>query len=809
MRVPHSLLFLVLAVSLALVACGAPPITVAPTQFVVDNHLAGADSINCNTVVKFKTLAFALTCAESAATPVKIVVQCSQPGVDYCDYQLPADRRFPKNRRGNPIMLIGEPELMPRILYEFVPDSPTKPIRVEDDWTIRGFTFDGGVTAQGGTTDDTNKTGALVNLNGNNIVFMRNEVRNTPYNCVYIGAPSTSGPSTHDITVSHNLIHDCKSADVDAKKDRFGTYTYDSDNILIAYNEFWNLSGDAFQNLNEFPPPKGNGRPGVASNTRIIGNKMWSACNYGHTLGAAYGENAIDIKRSGSGLVIRDNLIWGYRQSQDTTVPCHGTGSGDPGYAIVVHGQLEIEKEGTPLQPCKQVDAPCGMIEGNYISFTQAGIGVGNNGIPYPLVAIGCTQGVAVRGNYVADLQGIAWPGKKGKNRGLGLALATPSTHCSHLAFNDIYRNTLVNLHGNSFSAGADAQSFRVVNNLVALTAPEKTTQGAKECDALQPGGPQVVNNNWWYSALPPPPPDNRGGPVKFVAESGIVPQYCGAERGTVAAPHPENAPPPWDYRLAATALPPDVQDGGDAQFGERHTEMQGKCGNGPGIGADEFCPNIRRIYLAETSGAGDVFAEVFRGNDWGSSPDLGVRPDKALPFVVPTGSLLATMDLLDTVPITFTRGTSTFSEILLRVHSDGPLTTPEPVKVRIWGGVFGPNDPQGEGFPSGYELLVDATVELDGALQGTMANGGRWRKLAGTNDVRLFGFDWNVPGARHPRFANPVSNLERYLLRAEVAAANDPRPPLHTKVQRSNNLAQRPVFVVRQGVASDEYIIR
>jgi hypothetical protein len=838
------ILISVLLATSSLVACSDSP----SVTYVVDEFTASADPQGCTDGAVYKTLGAALQCAvNSTADLTAVILQCSQPNVSYCDYQLPADMRLARNANGKRISLSGEPTRMPRIKYQYMPGKP--PISIEDKWMVSGITIDGDRTGP-------STSRALVNLIGSDISFIHNEVHNTQSNCIYIGDPTdrrTPGRvQTHDVLVAYNKIHDCY--DPNDRNERYGTYAHDTNNLTIAYNDIWRVSGDAFQNLNtrltkfsdptQMLPPDDRGAVGVASNTHIIGNRMWSAC-YIRPSGpaAAYGENAIDIKRTGAGLIIRDNLIWGYRQSFDQTVQCHGTGSGDPGYGIVVHGQIERQTGPATTQLCSAAspaDPPCGLIEGNTISFSQGGIAVGTEGGTEDL--LGHTYGVTVRGNYITDMQGIK-PSSPNK-RGLGMALVTPGSPDPPGNYNKIYRNTLVNIYGNSFEADSSKTSFRVVNNLIAYTAPKEDETGQPSCKAPGLGGGPEFKNNWWYKALappPPPPPDVQEGPITFAAHSQIVPPSCGRPMYTWKDPHGVNEPSPWDYRLSpcgggvCSPIPPKkVLDGGGqmAEFRERHSEMPGYCDSDYGIGADEYCSFNLKVYLAETGDPADRWPkpveEIYQGvSPWWLSPDLGARQDRTAPFTIPAGDSIGGVPL-GTSPPAFSRQQPDTGELLLRVRGGGALSVPEPIRVRIWGSPL-PKIPANESapgpppdiFPRGYELLLDTTVEFNGAASGKiergMMAGGAWRKLVGNPDVHIYGFDWRLPGAKHPEFSDPkVQGLERYGLVAEIGAGDpqaigesDQRPPFGTKVDRSNNLAMRAIYVDRQPISSGNYLPR
>ena len=729
-------------------------------------------------------------CAPAAADDVTVTVLCTVPS-GVCDYDLPSGQTFkalPGNRRAT---IRGEPYQMVRFRQAFNGDS-SKAVHVESQWTLSGLVFDG--MRETVTPEPPNTGGGFVRLIGDNISFEHNEVHNTPYICLTM---ASGGPVMADqrmnIEISHNRIHDCHTAQgpssAEASKDRHCIYNRIARSVVISFNDIYECGGDGYAIENYLVQNSVGEVPQlaeVALDNRIVGNRFYTSC----TGGVSWGENAIDVKRAGAGLVIRDNAMWGYRQANDKTIPCHGTGSGDPGYAIVVHGQLEtangIESATGPLQngpPCTGVPR-CAIIEGNDISNTQAGIGLGTSGA-YPLEAQGRTYGVDVRGNVIHDLRGIGQVQGQAARRGYGIALETPAAGVvGPEQFNRIYRNALAHLPGNSFTLGAVSSQFSVRNNLVSWTG-----LGAP-CAAALGALPDDHRDNYWNDALTPlstaaHPEFALTGQQPFRAPSTPTGQVsCGS-----VPPLPETPEPylglPYDYRI--TGPPPLTDSGGtDPAFGEPYTGDTELCGAAYDIGPSERCGDDKKVYLREKGGSDPDRDEEISAGLWWLSPDIGLWEDDGVtPYIPVPGDA----PLREDTPY-FSKNATTNAKLLVRIRADNAPPPTEPIHVRIWGAPMHTS----LSFPRAFTKYVDEDVNWSASSPRLVDSGPGWR---------VYAFPWRVKGARHPQYAGK----EHFCLRAEISTRFDRKPPFMAPIWRSNNLAQRNVSIEREPVSSPNFL--
>lgn len=272
------------------------------------------------------------TCAWMKTDDVTILVLCD-PAAANCNYDLPAGNRFRALPGGRHATIRGEPSQMVRFRQPF--DGKTEnAIHVESNWTLTGLVFDGLKGADPKVAPETGG-GAFIRLAGDGIAFTNNDVHNTPYICI---APMSGGETLADqhsnIEISHNHIYDCHTAkgptSVEASIDRHCIYNRISRAVVIKFNDIHDCGGDGYAienylvgNPNGLTPMLSE----VALDNVVLGNRFFTSCQGS----VSWGENAIDVKRAGSGLIIRDNAMWGFRQARDKSVVCHGTGTGDPG----------------------------------------------------------------------------------------------------------------------------------------------------------------------------------------------------------------------------------------------------------------------------------------------------------------------------------------------------------------------------------------------------------------------------------------------------------------------------------------------
>jgi len=264
-------------------------------------------------------------------------------------------------------------------------------IRVYDNWTIQGVRFDGSRVPDGGAQSTT-----WINLLGSNIRFERNSVIEMRGSCIRVG-DNVYNSIPKNVTLAYNHVEGCYARPLN-HEDRHCIFTYQADNLNVLFNEMTRCQGDGFQTLNhEQPTPaelagatdagvrKANFNT-VATGTRVVGNRIWTSCqNYkgpdGVERGYTLGENAIDIKRTGLGLLIQDNLMHGFRSSGATDCPSFTeTTSYLNGSAIVMHGTIEndsaaqVDWQTAALNPectlAERDDAGtrCAVVEGNDIA---------------------------------------------------------------------------------------------------------------------------------------------------------------------------------------------------------------------------------------------------------------------------------------------------------------------------------------------------------------------------------------------------------------------------------------------------------
>lgn len=796
------------ALAALVLAAFASPSARAATEIYVNKDAAAA-SDNCNThgssTTPLATVGYAVgTCAPAKADDVNIIVLCDALAAD-CDYDLPAAQTFAALPGGRHAAIRGEPYQMVRFRQPYLGSGSTA-IHIESNWTLSGFVFDGMRDDAAVAAEPTGGDG-FVRLQGDHILFTHNEVTNTPYICVGLVSGSDIDADQHtDIEISHNYIHSCHSAkggsDPAASIDRHCIYNRITRSVLIAFNDVTECGGDGYAIENYlFGNPDGV-QPvlsEVALDNTILGNRFWTTC----VGGVSWGENALDVKRSGAGLVVRDNAMWGYRQADDKSVACHGTGTGDPGYAIVVHGQLESANGTEGAEGIASSNGPvcsgtprCAVIEGNDISNSQQGLTIGTDG-SFPLRAQGRTYGVDVRGNVIHDLRGIDnGDPARAANRGLGIAMTTTdATAQAPSLFNRVYRNVLANVPGDSFYVGSlgteFAHSFSLRNNLITWTG-----QGLP-CKQRVGTLPDDHRDNFWYESIPPTIPPGQTTPApqpEFVltapppfraAVAPAQPPTCGTTVADPPTPDPFNGLA-FDYRLLPGVL--DDQGGTDPAFGEPYTNEGEMCGPAFDIGPRERCNDDQKVFLRETSDPNPDRDQELSSGVWWLSPDIGVwDSDGVTPYAPVAGDTALRQD----TPF-FKKNATTSAMLLIRIRSENPPPPTEPIHVRMWGAPYHTSI----SFPREFTAYVDRDVYWDTASNDLIDSGPGWR---------VYAFPWKVVGAKHPRYVG----LEHFCLRAEISTRFDRKPPFMTPIDRSNNLAQRNVAIDREPVASANILFR
>ncbi len=403
-----------------------------------------------------------------------------------------------------------------------------------NNWTFSNLVFDGTWGEENGT---------FIVIGGNNNKLLGNIIGNTEGGCILINdgldTPTDASGVPDHITISNNIIRGCydlnqgapplpdggadnnpaHSPDItnpDHKKEPLCIHNFLGTNVTIADNDISDCAGDGYQT--EMYEPSSGQTPDTtyhfAQNTTITGNRIWAnqyeVLDDGGTtpdgrnvlalaeLGPGgvrdadpdagtprtMGENAIDIKKSGSGLYISDNLMWGYRATMDLqkntggdagSYPYlygdwSGTGTGDPaGSAITLHGDFVEDADAGYSCPTDGTgNKMCALVEGNDISDCGGGISVGEDYV----YGGGNPTGVTVRGNVIHDLRAMGFDGSDNDgvvlayNRGVGLTLNAGDTDAGTLYRNRVYRNTVVNIPGALIRTDTTVAATDVVNNL-------------------------------------------------------------------------------------------------------------------------------------------------------------------------------------------------------------------------------------------------------------------------------------------------------------------------------------------------------
>ncbi len=326
-------------------------------NFFVDAASASNPDCDSNSVQNpFRALDAAEACAKLLQQDSTIFIMCTAPGK--CTHSPPAGRVFEQHPDGYRIAIRGEPEGEVTIFARVDPEEPanTNPIRIENRRSFFGLRLDGG----GGNS--TQQSGSFIRIEGNDVELVGNEITNTGFRCLTLAIPGSSTAQFTNITIAHNRIHGCYQTETD-KFETHCIYNQSASEVQILFNDIFDCGADGYQ-IENYRAPYTPNVP-VALTNSIIGTRIYSRCHAAegiYSIPFSPGENAIDIKRAGRGVAIRDNFIWGYRQSYDKTVPCHGIGDGAFGGGIAISGVLE---DGTGL-PCAL--APCALAEGNTLT---------------------------------------------------------------------------------------------------------------------------------------------------------------------------------------------------------------------------------------------------------------------------------------------------------------------------------------------------------------------------------------------------------------------------------------------------------
>jgi hypothetical protein len=798
--------------------------------------VGGTDGTFANPV---KELSVAVACSLDTALhagSVEIILLCTAPvtqtsGMDagrrFCDYSSAGLNQMfkPVTAPNKTVTLRGEPEGMVRILQTYV-GTETTAIVFRHNWAVSGVVFSAGTSSSA-----SGYGGGFIRLLGNNVIFSRNEVYDTASTCITMAeggdqaTPANPVPHYSGITIAHNYVHDCHGNGSNLTADTHCIYNRTAEGVTVAYNDVTRCGGDGYQIENHLvedeekagfkPDPEPWIRlPEVALNNSIIGNKFYTSASGNFR----WGENGVDIKRAGAGLIIRDNVIWGFRQSKDHSVNGHGTGSGDLGFGIVVHGRLEVGP-GTPNTgagtavylngpACDGTNGPaslggrCALIEGNDVSDSGGGIAVGNGG-EANWKEIGKPRGVDVRGNYIHDLRNTTGTDVKAHSRGVGISLSTldSSAGTPDATYSHIYRNIVVNAPGESVhvdslvTPAVQAYRFSLRNNVFIQSG---TGSGCSKLDQY----PQEHSTNYWRDAPQPPQSDEKPllvSPFRSAAPTGVAPPSGSCGDITLAPPKLPSLYEgiPYDYRIDPSlgdlrdqALPVN-----NAAFGERHTDMAGRCDSAYDVGPDEPCKDLamlKKVYMRETTSNSTRDEEIFSGGpNWWSSPDIGMwNVSGSYPAQSPSDPQ-GEKELLDQIPHFKTGGTP--SQILVRVRSSS-ATAPGPVRIRVWGAPLN----TGLSFPRAFTLYVNEEVNWPTASNPKPAH---W--VDGGTSWNVYAFDWSVAGATQLSSGTP----EHFCLRAEISTAEDRRPHFTTPVYRSNNIAQRNVHIVREPASVEGFL--
>lgn len=485
---------------------------------------------------------------------VEIIVRCTAPVGGFCTYLLDDNKKDLPYAGSKTRLLRADPPGMVKLLA-----VNNTPITMRGkNWTVQGFYFDG---------NQQHARASFIRLGGTNNTLKKNIIENSQGNCIAIGnsdgAPTDSVTPPNTITIQNNIIRRCFNTQdfasptyypgdgatcttnsdcaapskcvelisgaakkcVIPRRESHCIHNYNASGVTITGNDITDCGGDGYQTENYLSSSLQDPHTtAVATGVSITRNRFWANA-YGAIDGPAgvidrtVGENAIDIKRSGAGLVISDNIFRGYRASKakcniEPKTNCKldaersrgyirfsGTGDDDKGAAITLHGDVT---------PCSSQF--CALVEGNDISDSQIGISVGAD------PSMGNPQGVVVRGNVIHDQRGIGFDRDSAGNpvasivprmRGMAIEFASGPEPG---AWRDlVYRNTIVNIPGDTLRLENVGCTFYpcvirgqtiIKNNLIARTSGVRTINaGSEKCSLNAPANSTDFNfdqNAFW-----------------------------------------------------------------------------------------------------------------------------------------------------------------------------------------------------------------------------------------------------------------------------------------------------------------------
>lgn len=633
--------------------------------------------------------------------------------------------------------------------------------------------------------------------------------------------------------MEHNLIENCFPPD-DVEYDAHCIMNWNTNNIRVSYNVMRACSGDGFHTGMTREPfsstrtQRHNGDPACTSNvsfdTTIIGNRIIAVPReVPVTLGSTttqvvrvIGEDGIDIKRTGQGLVIRDNLIFGYRSLGKTgalgydprarTIPYAGTGDAGGGGGIGLQGSIvayDPDPNPGPTADERCLES-CAIIDNNQIVNNQTGISIGENpncGEPF---------GVIVERNYIAESRGVDLasfdPGGRDDDRGVGIKVSLQQQEDMYGTI--ISHNSVLNSYADSIQLTGNSPAVEVGRNNLILWAG-----GGGNC-----GGPNEAffDVNWWHAA-PTPWPTGRvaDGPVDFWSDLGLAPlphpsaAVCGGASDAGSNTASYSSIPfssyPRDYRTAPDSSQvanleisgdgASCYDPVDCQFGAPVNPSF--CGNRPDFGANEACEPaaLAKVWMKDIppdSGLEDACL-LPSAVACSHSPDLALVRDQNL-VRMPSNSDQPLYN--EALPA----GEDGWAIVRIRGGYPGPLGGPGPapgeeVRVRLFASAPGLAGP----FPAYHALVADAAIPWFGATSGTDAHGTEWRRVAGDSGAQVYAFKIRPMGASPNMTGFRLFSTRSDTLRAEISSHGDPRPPFFSRPHFSNNLAERRITVERR----------
>jgi hypothetical protein len=739
------------------------------------------------------------------------------------DYSFGSIDEQTSNTLMQPRRITGVPEQLNLI-------RTSRTVQVGPRWTIEGLRFDGARPPA-----PTEGRGTFVHVVGSHVTLRNNWIGHANRACVGLGGDVRAGLEGYNrpdnVVIRNNTITDCRDDPPTTGRDVHCVHNRHSRNVQVLYNSISECQADGYQTENnKIPGGADPALPSVASDTVVRGNRIW-ATEYrpSSTQCWTVGEGGIDIKRTGIGLKLQDNLIFGYQPSAGTT--CPGTGTNDHGTGIVLHGAIEDNSSGneTEFNPlCSQTLRDlggCAVVEGNDISGSAVGIGVGSN----PGGLGKAPSGVVVRGNIIHDLQSQprTFDGDPlryaPQERGEGMRLAQHWEFLNGGQRNLIYRNTLVNVPGRAMELKGytttadetDSRNFTLANNLVAHTASRTDAAGAVYCRG--PFSDTNVNGVVQYSTYfnnalnnQTPVPASGADFVKLMnrnLSSAETARTCGALDRALPGDFfakLTSGDPYGDYRIVSSSAAVNTASAG-AQYEKIHSEVTVSCG-GADHGATEAC-TTDVIYMQDDRGDGAAEESLKdEGGVWFSDDITVMNANAASPLELGAG----------TVDVPFNSQSSYYdepswdkqSEIWVRIRSNGSLASGEDLQVRV----YQARPHTSSEFPRDFEVVVPAASGAPGAafslppVTVKWAQGGTGYRLVGTNGthISVYAFPWRPSSPLRAVSSDPQHSC----IRAEISTARDPRAPFFTHVRRTNNIVQRNININAQGVRMGSFPI-